>query len=279
MREAQAHAPASLSFIFQSHKNANPLQTGSTGAGCTIDKKVTVTVRENPHLSVSFNNSSLIFPTGTFVLEKLTPKPVAIDIRSPLPLGFGFGISGAASLGIAFALNTLLHLGKTKEELVKIAHTAEIVNHTGLGSVGTQITGGFLVKNKPGLPVDATRLPFTGDKLYAVIVGQILTPSALQDEKRLLRVNSAAETALQKVKEKRKILLKDLLDISYIYARESGFLTDLRLIHIIEAIQKAGGSATMAMLGKVVISNKKPNLDKNYRIEELTITDDTVSGT
>ena len=277
MKEARVTAPASLSFIFKSHPHNDPVKAGSTGVGCTIDKKVTVRVRVDPHPSLSFNNSALIFPTGTFVLEKLAQKPVVINIHSPLPLGFGFGISGAASLGIAFALNTLLHLGKTKEELAKIAHTAEIVHRTGLGSVGTQITGGFLIKNKPGLPVSARRLPFTGDKLYAVIIDRLPTPSVLQDENRLLRVNLSAETALQKVKEKKKILLGEVLDISYTFAKTSGLLTDLRLLEIIEAIQKAGGSATMAMLGKVVISNKKPHLDKNYRIEELTITDDTVS--
>lgn len=271
-------APASLSFIFKSHPHTDPVKAGSTGVGCTIDKKVTVTVREDPHPSLSFNNSVLTFPTGTFVLRKLTQKPVAIDIHSPLPLGFGFGISGAASLGIAFALNTLLHLGKTKEELTKIAHTAEIVHRTGLGSVGTQITGGFLIKNKPGLPVSATRLAFTGDKLYAVIIDRLPTPSVLQDENRLLRVNRIAETALQKIKEKKNIFLENVLDISYAYAIESGLLNDSQLIHIIEAVQKAGGSATMAMLGKVVISNKKPNLDKNYRIEELIITNDTVES-
>lgn len=271
-------APASLSFIFKSHPHTDPVKAGSTGVGCTIDKKVTVTVREDPHPSLSFNNSALIFPTGTFVLRKLTQKPVAIDIHSPLPLGFGFGISGAASLGIAFALNTLLHLGKTKEELTGIAHTAEIVHRTGLGSVGTQITGGFLIKNKPGLPVSATRLHFTGDKLYAIIIDRLPTPSVLQDENRLLRVNRVAETALQKIKEKKNISLENVLDISYAYAIESGLLNDSRLLHIIESVQKAGGSATMAMLGKVVISNIKPTMTENYRIEELIITNDTVES-
>lgn len=276
MREARVTAPASLSFIFKSHPHNDPVKAGSTGVGCTIDKKVTVIAREDPHPSLSFNNSALIFPTGTFVLEKLTQKPVAIDIRSPLPLGFGFGISGAASLGIAFALNTLLHLGKTKEELVKIAHTAEIVHRTGLGSVGTQITGGFLIKNKPGLPVSARRLPFTGDKLYAVIIDRLTTPSVLEDRDRVMRINRAGERALSKIQEKQKIVLKDILDISYIFAKESGLLVSPVLLSIIDTIRKSGGSATMTMLGKVIITNQKPSLKENCRIEELIITDDTV---
>ena len=270
-------APASLSFIFKSHPHTDPVKSGSTGVGCTIDKKVTVTVKQDTKSCMLFNGSKVTFPTAEYVVRQLTQKPVAIHIISPLPLGSGFGISGAASIAIAFALNKLFHFKKTKEELALIAHTAEIINHTGLGSVATQITGGFLIKNKPGLPVSATRLPFTGDKLYAVIIDRLPTPSVLEDKDRVMKINRAAGSALSKIQEKQKIVLKDILDISYIFAKESGLLVSPVLLDIIDTIRKSGGSATMAMLGKVVISNKKPHLDKNYRIEELIITNDVAS--
>lgn len=276
MREAKVTVPASLSFLFKVEENENPIHMGSIGVGCTIDKKVTVMARSNPHHSLSFNETPLIFPTGMYVLKKLTHTPVTIEIYSSLPLGFGFGISGAASLGIAFALNALLRLGKTKEELVELAHIAEIVYHTGLGSVGTQITGGFLIKEKPGLPVSARRLPFVGKKLYAIIIDQLSTPSILENRARVMRINKAGDSALSKIKEKKNIALTEILDISYIFAKESRLLTDPILLSIINTIQKAGGSATMAMLGKVIISDIKPRFGTRYPVEECIINDDTV---
>ncbi len=249
---------------------------GSIGVGCTVDKRVYVEVEKSQKTEIYFNKVKINIPTVSYVIDKLTDSPALISIKSFLPLGYGFGISGASALATASALNELFNLNKTKMDLAKIAHVSEIVNHTGLGSVATQITGGFLLKRKPGLPVLAIRLPFVGQKIYAIIIDRLLTPTVLQDKKRIRKVNTTADYYLHQLKNKKSLKLKDVTDASYNFVSETGLLTDKRVINIIDKIRKAGGSATMAILGKVVITDMKPTFIKDYKPVELTITNDHI---
>lgn len=264
--------PASISFLFKVCPDNNLLKMGSIGIGCTVDKKVFVSVEKAEKTVVLLNGKPIEFPTVSYVIDKLTQSPVRVTIKSPLPLGSGFGISGASALSCAHSLDKLFHLKKTKSVLSQIAHTAEIINKTGLGSVGTQITGGFLLKTKSGLPVSAIKLPFTGQKIYAIIIGKLLTPSILKDKKKIQEVNKVTDYYLLQLKNKKNIQLKDVLDASYEFVSKTGLLTDKKMIDIICRIKKSGGSATMAILGKVVISNIKPNFNIDYPLEELMIT-------
>lgn len=249
---------------------------GSVGIGCTVDKGVIVRIKSQSTTSIYFNETPVQLPTITSVVNSLTKEPVVVQIESELPLGYGFGISGAGTLACAFALNKLFKLGKNRLELTKIAHVAEIINRTGLGSVGTQITGGFLFKTSPGLPVKAAKLPLLGKKVYAVVIDKLETPSILKDKKRLKKINQAADFALEKIRQLENFTLEDIIDIAYIFAKKSGFLTNSKTFSLIKNIIDSGGHATMAMLGEVVISSKKPKLEGNYHLEKLTITDDIV---
>ncbi len=274
MKKAKASCPASISFLFKVCPNENLIKMGSIGVGCTIDKKVEAKVEKSRRTEIIFNGKSIEFPTVSYVIDKLAKSTVTVLIKSSLPLGYGFSISGASALATASVLNKLFTLKKTKMDLAKIAHVAEIVNHTGLGSVATQITGGFLLKKKPGLPVSATNLPFIGQKLYAVIIGKLLTPTILKDKKTIQKVNNAADLYLHKLQNKKSPKLEDVIDASLDFVTKTGLLTDERVKNIIAQIKSLGGSATMAILGKVVITNIKPTFIKNYQTVELTITND-----
>lgn len=255
---------------------------GSVGVGCTVDKNVEVTVEESSFNKVIFDKATINFPTVHTVVEALATVPVKVSIKSFLPLGYGFGISSASALATAFALNKLLNLEKGKLELAKIAHIAEIQNYTGLGSVATQITGGFLVKNKPGIPassevgsVDAYNLPFVGKKLYAVIIDRLETPTVLHDAKKLKKINEFATDALGKIKTAKDITLEEVIDISYLCAKKSQLLKN-KENQIINKIRKSGGHATMSMLGYVVLSTIKLDKITDYLVKELVISDKIV---
>ena len=142
----------------------------SLGMGFTVKEGVDVTVSEHPETSVLFNGQLIDFPTVRAVTDRLTQDAgaagVKVDLTSPLPLGCGFGLSGAASLATAYALNALLHLGKDAETLAMVAHVAEVENRTGLGDVCSQYHGGCLVKLKEGAPLVADRLPITEQPIY-----------------------------------------------------------------------------------------------------------------
>jgi len=278
MNVARASCPASLSFIFKVISHNNLAKMGSVGVGCTIDKDVVVEAQNAYSNEVIFDGKPINFPTVNSVIKTLAASPVKISIKSPLPLGYGFGISSASSLATAFALNKLFKLGKTRLELAKIVHTAEIKNYTGLGSVATQITGGFLVKNKPGVPVDAYNLPFVGKKLYAAIIDRLETPTVLHDEKRVTEINEFADEALYQIKTTKNITLEEVIEISYIYVQKanihfgSGIASHFGIDRIIKDIRKSGGQATMSMLGYVVLSTIKLDKITDYPVKELTIT-------
>lgn len=255
MQSAIAVSPASISFIFQVCKKRNGGILGSIGIGATVDKYVKVTAKPASSTQIYFNEKPISFHPVETVIQKLTQKSVEISIHSELPLACGFGISGASSIATAYAVNKLLNLHIDQETLSLLAHEAEIENRTGLGSVATQITGGFLVKNEPGIPVLATRLPFIGKKIYTYILNPLETPKILQDGKKISRINSAATHALKTFSSLKNPSLANVLEISFDYSLDSGILNNDRLTSIIEAIQREKGHATMAMIGYTIFSN------------------------
>lgn len=271
MGNVKASCPASVSFIFKICPNVDPAKMGSVGVGCTVDKEVIVEVQKSSFDELIFNGTTINFPTVHEVIKYLSSTPVRVYIRSPLPLGYGFGISSASALATSFAINKLFNLKKNRLELAKIAHIAEIKNYTGLGSVATQITRGFLIKEKPGVPVHAGKLPFIGQKLYAVIVDKLETPSILKNQRYLQKVNHVAEKYLSLIKQADKLNLAQILDFSYYFSSEAGLIQNKKVKELIEEERKNGGHACMAILGYVVITDKKPSLTQNYPIHQLTI--------
>lgn len=245
---------------------------GSIGVGCTIDKNVLVEVERSSADSITFNGFTINFPTVQSIVKSLVKLPIKVAIKSSLPLGYGFGISSASALGCAYVLNKLFNLGKSKLELAEISHIAEIKNYTGLGSVATQITGGFLIKNKPGIPPVVTRLPFVGKKLYVVIIDRLETPTILHDKKKLVNINLFADQALSAIHNKKNITLDEIIDISYNFANQAQLITNKEVRTVIDRIRSTGIPATISMLGFVVMTTKKLDKIEGYPVQELTIT-------
>ena len=109
MEQAKAFAPGNLSCVFKIIPHPEATKMHSLGMGFTITEGVIVTVSQgNSETTVQFNGSEIHFPTVASVVQKLTPQPMEVEIDSPLPLGCGFGLSGAASLATTYALNALL---------------------------------------------------------------------------------------------------------------------------------------------------------------------------
>src|SRR3989304_7084231 len=98
MNVARASCPASLSFIFKVCPNKNLLKMGSVGVSCTVDQKVLAEVEKSKKIEIIFNGKHIKFPTVSSVLAELKKSPVKVSIKSSLPLGCGFSISGASAL-------------------------------------------------------------------------------------------------------------------------------------------------------------------------------------
>ena len=260
---ARAFAPGNISCVFKVIPHADATCMHSLGMGFTVKEGVEVTVSEHRETSVLFNRQIIDFPTVQAVIDRITQDAgaagVKVDITSPLPLGCGFGLSGAASLATAYALNELLQLGKDVETLAMVAHVAEVENRTGLGDVCSQYHGGCLVKLKEGAPLVADRLPITEQPIYYRYFGPIRTSEVLGNREQTLRINHAADAALGVLQtltraEPNTELFNACFRVSKRFSVESGLLSDARVIETIEQIEAEGGVASMIMLGNGVFS-------------------------
>ena len=178
-----------------------------------------------------------------------------LPIRSNLPLGCGFGLSGASALATAYALNKSLNLRKSKKELAKIAHIAEVENETGLGDVVNQFYGGFLIKFKPSSEFIVKRLPIKNKIVYYKIFNKLDTKKIISNQNRINKINKAGTSSLKKIKTLKKPSLNKIIKISKEFSVESGLLTNKKIINLIKKIEKNKGNASMIMLGNAVFSD------------------------
>lgn len=259
----KAFAPGNISCVFKVIPHADATRMHSLGMGFTVKEGVEVIVSEHRETDVLFNGQSINFPTVQAVVDRLIQDAgaagVKVDITSPLPLGCGFGLSGAASLATAYALNELLHLKKDAETLAMVAHVAEVENRTGLGDVCSQYHGGWLVKLKEGAPLVADRLPITERPIYYRYFGPIQTSEVLGNREQTIRINRAADAALSVLQtltssKSHTGLFNACFEVSKRFSVESGLLSDARVIETIERIEAEGGIASMIMLGNGVFS-------------------------
>lgn len=268
-----AFAPGNISCIFKIIPHADATRMHSLGMGFTVKEGVTVNVAAHHETELCFNGKAIDFPTVQAVVDKLAGATdghagsrakswharVKVSIHSPLPLGCGFGLSGAAALATAYALNEQLGLDKTSEELAMIAHVAEVENRTGLGDVCSQYHGGFLVKLQEGAPLVAERLPISEQPIYYRYFGPIQTSEVLGNPEQVTRINQAADAALAVLRthtraETSPELLAACFEVSKQFSVQSGLLSDARVIKTIAQIEAAGGIASMIMLGNGVFS-------------------------
>ncbi|MDP3765813.1 MAG: hypothetical protein Q8R04_04840 [Nanoarchaeota archaeon] len=275
--EAKAFAPANISCIFKIYMHKNPRWMGSYGVGFTLNEGVIVQASKAKRNEVVFNNHSINFPTVKNVIEKLTKKTrknqrfsghrkskgfsreIRIYIKTKLPLGCGFGLSGASALATAYSINKLLNLKKSNKELAIVAHIAEVENKTGLGDVVNQYYGGFCLKLKPSSYFFVKKIPINNSNVYCKYFSKISTKSVITNKKLKDKINNAATIALNKIKkllEKNNIKLSQIIKISKEFAVNSDLLKNKQTIQTIRNIEKNNGNASMIMLGNAVFSNK-----------------------
>lgn len=260
---ARAFAPGNISCVFKVIPHADAARMHSLGMGFTVKEGVEGTVSEHHETEVLFNGERINFPTVRAVVNRLIQNSgiagIHVDITSPLPLGCGFGLSGAAALATTYALNELLQKHKDAEELAMIAHIAEVENRTGLGDVCSQYHGGCLVKLKEGAPLVADRLPIAEQPIYYRYFGPIQTSEVLGNREQTARINRAADVALNVLQtltsaESSSELFNACFAVSKRFSVESGLLSDVQVIDTIAQIEAEGGVASMIMLGNGVFS-------------------------
>jgi pantoate kinase len=167
-----------------------------------------------------------------------------------LPVGSGFGVSGAMALGAALAANRVFDRRLSAYELATVAHGAEVQAGTGLGDVVAQRHGGVPIRLEPGSP-QHNKMDAVPDhsRVEYLTFGDLPTEDVVGGETEAL--TRAGEGALSDLVE--EPTLARLMRASRTFAREAGLLTD-SVHEAITDVTEAGGTATMGMLGETVVA-------------------------
>jgi pantoate kinase len=281
-QRATAFVPGHVTAFFSAHPAERPAAAGSRGAGVTLTDGVRVRVSEvdepdadgDPAGSRTVDGEPGTVGAVEDVLEALGATAVDVAVETDLPIGAGFGVSGAAALGAALAANDALDRGRSENELVRIAHEAEVGRGTGLGDVVAQARGGVPVRLEPGAPGvgELDGVPAAARVEY-VAFGELSTEAVLGGD--TADLTAAGEEALDRLRADPR--LSTLMAEARRFAREADLLVP-EVAEAIEAVDAEGGAgdgdergAAMAMLGRTVFALGTGLSDAGYEPEACRI--------
>jgi pantoate kinase len=256
---ATAFVPGHVTGFFSTHPHDDPERAGSRGAGLTLTDGVTVTVESAADRRVTLDGEAVEVAAVERTLAALDAT-AHVSAETDLPLGAGFGVSGAAALGAALAANRALDLAHSENELVRAAHVAEVEAGTGLGDVVAQARGGVPVRLEPGAPPHGRLdgIPDTARVEYLAL-DELSTETVLSGD--TTRLSRAGERALDRLRE--QPTLDRLLAESRDFAADADLLTD-DVAAVLADVDDAGGTAAMAMLGRTVVALDTGLTDAGY---------------
>ncbi|MDS0298044.1 pantoate kinase [Halogeometricum sp. S1BR25-6] len=263
--EATAFVPGHVTGFFSAHPHEDPARAGSRGAGIALSHGVRVTVRRaddgtEADSETTLNGESVAMPPVGGVRERLGVPGAAVDAETPLPLGSGFGVSGAMALGTAYAANAVFDRRLSENALVAAAHCAEVEAGTGLGDVVGQARGGLPIRLEPGAPDHGAMdgVP-ARPRVEYLAFGEVSTEEVLSGDTAAL--TRAGERALADLRE--RPTPDRLVALSRRFAREAELTTD-RVESVVANVRAAGGDAAMAMLGDTAFAFGTALSDAGY---------------
>ncbi|MFC1787335.1 pantoate kinase [Halobacteriota archaeon] len=252
----RAYAPSHITGFFEICEHLDQRHMGSRGCGFTLQAGVTteVTVEEGEGISVIINEANVEAPTTRSVVRRLASEySVEVLSKIDVPIGCGFGASGAGALSTALALSDALSLNLSYNSAAEVAHVAEIENKTGLGDVIAQTHGGMIIRREPGSPgigkVD--KIPVRDVEINHVVLGEISTKDVLGDKRAKRQINLAGKIAIKELLKRPTI--QNFMLLSKRFAMDTCLMSDVG-VEIVEAVESCGGMASMAMLGEVIFA-------------------------
>ena len=281
---AKAFSPAHITGFFKAElekKESN--QLGSLGAGFSIQKGVRTTVNVRAKTKHDINNYGIRvkgFNTGDirvseYVLKRFLVEEKYFDITHEIdvPVGYGFGCSGAVALSLAIALNDALKYGYTKTKVAQIAHKAEIKCQTGLGDVLASYHGGFEIRTKSGAPgVGEVQKITPKEKLEVMIIcfNPISTKKFLKEKISL--INGLGGKMVQKLVKSQD--MDEFQDMSIKFANYIHVITP-KMNKVIKDLHDNGIKCGIALFGETIFS-LVPKDKKQKALEILKKYDDGV---
>ncbi len=239
--------PASITCFFTPERGGDACKTGSYGVGIALKSGARAEFKpsDSPSDSFRIEFECCAVETVEASIEILRStgcvKPGTLKLKPNYPVGCGFGMSAALTLSALLSISDLPVL-----KVADIAHRAEIESSTGLGDVVTQLYGGVVCRLNAACPSRAIikKLNLL-DELEVLILGRLDTEEALKEYDFSSGVRHLKEFL-------RKPTVENLFHHSKAFAEESGVIEEVK--DIIEAVESAGGLASMVMLGKAVFA-------------------------
>ncbi len=257
--QGEAFCPGHVTAFFEVHEDTDPRKKGSRGAGLSLSLGVTTVarVREASKTSLEIlvnGKKTRAEVTETAARKVLGERPYEVKILSDttLPVSQGFGVSSAAALSTTLALDDALGLGLPREELVALAHVADVECGTGLGDVVPASLGGMDLRLRPGAPGDGDvrRFPVHRDLLLAVVGPELRTRSVIRDPAKVAAINRHGGACVDAFAKEPGF--ERLFDLGNRFAEETG-LASKPVLEVVRA-SRMFGRAAMAMLGNSVFA-------------------------
>jgi pantoate kinase len=268
-RTALAFAPAVISNFFAIHTeslSSNPpdfSRAGATGGGFTLSKGVYthawVVKSSSQAISVAVNGNAN-YPADTtkkaveLLLEAAGRSPQLVELVQTVevPIKAGFGSSSASALSAVMAVASALELPFSREKVASFAHQAEIVRHTGLGTVSSTYNySGAAVINRAGGPgvAKVMRVPVPpGLRVVTAFLslkkGHLLSSTRMRN-----KVNRLGEVALEQASDLR---LESLLAAGHAFAQELGLMTQAVKTLVAVSLEEGAVGASQNMLGSAM---------------------------
>ena len=256
-----AFCPAHITGFFKAEvEQSSPEMMGSLGAGFSIKDGVTTSV----NVRYSDENNFEIHTTGyetdnvdvsEFVIrkfQKLVSKKIHCNVRHDIsvPIGYGLGCSGAVALSLAFALDQALRTNLSKEEIGKIAHTAEVSCKTGLGDVIASFYGGFEIRTKAGAPGIGRLHKIDSDSKVIIVCFSPMSTKKFLDEN-LAMINGLGGKMVNKLIQTNDY--NEFQDMSVEFAKYVKVMTP-RMNSVISELNKIGIKCGVALFGETIFS-------------------------
>ncbi|MDI1495978.1 MAG: GHMP kinase [Cenarchaeum symbiont of Oopsacas minuta] len=262
----KAFCPAHLTGFFMAKKNDRIEETGSLGAGFSIQHGVSTSVEVDmgANLGQSINVSGYSSPdtqVSKSILDEYRKRYdmgfVNIDHKITVPVGYGFGCSAAAAFSLSIALNAALGSPLTKEEEAGIAHKVDIECKTGLGDVLGAYHGGFEMRYRAGSPgIGCVEKIQTDSSIVIACFSRVSTEKFITE--RLESVDGLGGRMLEKlVQSKCRVL--DFQDMSLEFAEHIGVMTP-KIRYAVDALHKVGIKCGVALFGETVFAMVDPTI-------------------
>ncbi len=267
---AKAFSPGGITSFFEICDRtadgkliSNEEEVGARGGGFVLEKgvhtKVTVTESKNSLIRVYINKELAPYAETTKTVANMLlgrvneAYKIVVRHKVEIPVGAGFGSSGAGALSTALALSKALNVNLTAFQAGRIAHVAEVRCRTGLGTVGPIALGGCVITVEPGAPGIAVidRIPTTPDhRIVTAYYRPIPTKEVLANPNTRKMVNKFGRETVNRILANPS--LENFLKASKEFSEKAGFTTAITK-RLMDAAEKAGAvGVAQNMVGEAV---------------------------